>query len=312
VRYRPFGKQGAAASALSLVLTDEPSRGPARTRLIYAALESGINTFEIRSADPEVALCLAEALSAVERHMVLVALRVGWARDQRGARVRDLRSEAIVEAIGGTLSATGLGHLDMAVLDVLEDERLPPHVIPTLHEVRDAGLVRTLAVCGAGAADPYIGKTDFDALVTPFHILSGWAERNRLRRAIEADMPIVGCDFHPPGLGGRAAEAEAAPPRRGLSALLTPKPPPSRITASAYDFLGSTPGWTPQQICLGYALTEPCLGTIQTTTTDPDELVALAEVVERDLPSGLAAQIEMARFSAGQGRDALANRRPGA
>ncbi|MFT4255208.1 MAG: aldo/keto reductase, partial [Caulobacter sp.] len=67
-----------------------------------------------------------------------------------------------------------------------------------------------------------------------------------------------------------------------------------------YDFLDSTPGWTAQELCLGYALTEPSLATVQVITRKRDKLEALAQVVERDLPTGCAAQIEMARFSAEQ------------
>jgi hypothetical protein len=37
--------------------------------------------------------------------------------------------------------------------------------------------------------------------------------------------------------------------------------------------------------------------TVETGVRSPEHLQALAEVVERDLPTGAAAQIEMARFS---------------
>ena len=67
-----------------------------------------------------------------------------------------------------------------------------------------------------------------------------------------------------------------------------------------YEFLHNTRGWSGEEICLGYALTEPSLATVQVITTKRDKLEALAAVVERDLPTGCAAQIEMARFSAEQ------------
>lgn len=310
MRYRPFGRHGAAASAISLALTDEPMRDAARQKLIYAALEAGINTFELRTPDPAIAAVLDDALGAVERSMVLVGVRVGWSVDKRNATIRDLEPSGVGGLVESLLARTRLGYFDFAVLDVAEDERLPPHVIPGLHNARDAGQVRLVGVSGANAADPYLGTTDFDALVTPFNLQSGWIERNRLRRAADADMPIIGCGYHPRDLGGEASEP-LAPVRTGLSRWLAKSSaaPAARIP-SAYDFMRRAIGWTPEQICLAYALTEPSLATIQTTETDPDALTELAAVAERDLPNGLAAQIEMARISDIPKRAALANRRP--
>ena len=64
-----------------------------------------------------------------------------------------------------------------------------------------------------------------------------------------------------------------------------------------YAFLENTPGWKADEICLAYALTEPCLASVQVRPSSLVELERLAAVVERDMPPGLAAQIEMARFS---------------
>jgi len=70
-----------------------------------------------------------------------------------------------------------------------------------------------------------------------------------------------------------------------------------RLAKSPYAFLEDSNGWTAEEICLGYALTEPSLTTVQTATQDPDHLHRLALVADRDLPTGISAQIEMARFS---------------
>jgi aryl-alcohol dehydrogenase-like predicted oxidoreductase len=309
MRYRPFGRSGAAVSAVSLVLTDAPMRGDDRIKLIYAALEAGINTFEIQGRDPQVAQAVGEALSAIERRMVFVALRVGWGYDRSGHRVRDLSAEGVTGAIEALLARTRLGHLDVALLDILEGERLPTHIIPALRSARAAGRVSMLGVAGSGAADPHIGTGEFDVLATAFNIQSGWLERNRIKRATQCDMAIMGCDYHPPGLGGVDIVHKPAPGPLGLGRLLGSRR--ERIP-SAYDFLEQTPGWTAEQICLGYALTEPSLATVQTPVRDADQLNALTSVVERDLPTGLAAQIEMARFSTDQENAALAKRRAGA
>jgi aryl-alcohol dehydrogenase-like predicted oxidoreductase len=308
MRYRPFGRSGAAVSALSLVLTDTPMRADDRVKLIYGALEAGVNTFEIRGRDPQVAVAVGEALSVIERNMVFVALRVGWNYDRNGGRVRDLSAEGVTGAIEAVLARTRLGRLDVAVLDIMEGERLPSHIVPALHSARAAGRVSMLGIAGGDATDAYVGTGDFDVLATPFNIQSGWLERNRLKRATQCDMAILGCDYHPSGLGGGEAAFKSAGPL-GLGRLLGPR---RERVPSAYDFLERTPGWTAEQICLGYALTEPSLASVQTQVQSVEHLQALTAVIERDLPTGLAAQIEMARFSVDQENAALAKRRAGA
>jgi len=308
MRYRPFGRSGVAVSALSLALDDTPMRHEARIRLIYAALESGVNTFDIQTPDPSVADAVGEALQAVERSLVIVGLRVGWSLDLRGGRVRDLSPAGVTGAIESALASTGLGYLDLAVLDALESERLPTHVIPALESARRAGRVRKLGIAGADAADSHLGTGEFDVLTTPFNLQSGWLERNRLKRAGQADMAIIGCDFYPPGLGGGAAQERPAGPL-GLGRFMGGR---KESEPGPYDFLELTPGWSAEQICLGFALTEPALATVQTRVREPEAIEALASIVDRDLPTGLAAQIEMARFSGDQEAAALAKRRAGA
>lgn len=302
MRYRPFGRSGAAVSALSLVLTDAPMRADDRVKLIYAALEAGVNTFEIQARDPAVAEALGDALAAIDRRMVFVTVRVGLAGGRHGPRQRDFSPDALLSAIDAVLSRTSLGHVDVALVEVQEGERLPPHVIPTLCSARQAGRVRMLGIAGAEGIDEYIDTGHFEVAAMAFNIHSGWAERNRLRHASRADMAIIGCDFHPADLGGGEP---VDPGPLGIGRLLARK----QRTPHRYEFLERSPGWTPEQICLGFALTEPSLATVQTTTRDVDTLEALASVVERDLPTGLSAQIEMARLSRDQEKAALAKRR---
>ena len=308
MRYRPFGRSGAAVSAVSLVLTDAPMRNDDRIKLIYGALEAGVNTFEIQGRDPQLAAAVGQALSTIERRMVFVALRLGWGADRGGHRVRDLSSTGIATAIDSFLGHTGLGRIDVAIVDVPEGETLPSNVIPSLHAARMDKRISMLGVAGGQDADAYVGNGDFDVLAAPFNIQSGWLERNRLKRATECDMAILGCDYYPTGLGGKEIEHKPVGPL-GLRRLLGPR---RERVPSAYAFLEETPGWTPEQVCLAYALTEPSLASVQAQVRDVEQLQGLCAVVERDLPTGLAAQIEMARFSVDQEKAALAKRRAGA
>jgi aryl-alcohol dehydrogenase-like predicted oxidoreductase len=137
------------------------------------------------------------------------------------------------------------------------------------------------------AADAHIESGAFEILQAPFNLTSGWRERHRLRAAGANDMSVIGYRWFPDAL------------RRLTEAQIQAKSPRSRpLTATGtYAFLESTYGWRPEEICLAYALTEPSLASVQVRASTPAEIERLAAVVERDLPPGLSAQIEMARFS---------------
>ena len=299
MRYRPFGRSGAAVSSLSLVLDDQPMSDAARAALVYAALESGVNTFELQTLDPNATAAVGQALGAVERRMVFVAFRLGWRRDENGRRVRDLSRDGLVAAIKGFIAQSGLGFIDVALVDATGDEP-PPHVIPLLKAAQSARRVRMIGAAGGDAVDPWIATGALDVVATPFSLCSGWRERNRLKQAVSQDIAVLGYGYHPAlPKPGQAAEPEAGPSRFGLSRLLrrAAAPPPVEAADGPYAFLDRTPGWTADELCLGYALTEPCLATVQATARDARQVQALSAVVERELPTGLPAQIEMARFS---------------
>jgi hypothetical protein len=90
--------------------------------------------------------------------------------------------------------------------------------------------------------------------------------------------------------------------RGGPSAAARPglfgKPADPRAGAGTYAFLHETSNWTAEELCLAYLFTEPTFATIQVQGFRPEAITRLAAVTDRDLPTGVAAQIEMARFSA--------------
>jgi hypothetical protein len=77
-----------------------------------------------------------------------------------------------------------------------------------------------------------------------------------------------------------------------------PKRPPQSRQSDAFGFLYRTPNWPAEAICLGYVLTDPAISSVIVRATDTDRLEMLAATPERDMPPGLAAQIEMARVTA--------------
>lgn len=294
MRYRPFGQHSATVSAVSLALTDAAMGEDERIALIYAALEAGINTFDIQSRDPEIARTVGDALSSVDRRMLFVTARVGWNRDARGKRVRDLSSNGLTGVIESISAHSRLGRLDAAIVDALPDESLPNEVLAELEQARSDGRVRMLGVAGGDAVDPLLGSGVFQVLATPFNLQSGSRERNRLKRAAENDMPVIGTDFHPAARRGGPAEEDKRPGLWKLPRLLGGSRKPQ---LGPYAFLDRASGWTAEQVCLGYALTEPTVNTVQVAAHDAKGMKELAEISERELPTGIAAQIEMARFS---------------
>lgn len=290
MRYRPFGSAGVAVSAITLRLEDQPRlQGADWRKLIFAALENGINSFEIDGVSPTLIEGATEAFSTVERRLLFIGWRL------RAFSDRALRAQAVHDMIEQALDRTGLGHLDLATLDDPDANAFPAETLEQLKALRGARLIRLLGVAGDGEKfDAYVASGQFEAMATPFNLASGWVERNRVRAATAREMAVIGLDYWPDVL--REDRKHGFLPRPSLWRRKTD--PLADI--GGYDFLRNTPGWNAQQICLAYALTEPSLATVHVTAGSVADVEGLAAIVERDLPTGCAAQIEMARFSAQQ------------
>lgn len=279
MRYRPFGVAGQTVSAVTVPLGERPDGEAARLRLIYAALEAGVNAFELR--DPTAAAALGQALQVIERRMLVVSLRIG-------GRHR-LDQAALLSAVEQPLLSGRLQRFDAVVVE--DPHRLTESGWRTLAAVRDAGRTRLVGVTGEDVTEA-LARAEPDLLVTPYHLGSAWTARNRMVEAAAARRTLVGEGYHPSFEG---AAADGASPRRGLFSLFQKPAPIEKV--SGYEFLRRTSGWAADEICLAYALTEPSLASILLDASTPEDVERLAGVTERELPTGLAAQIEMARFA---------------
>ncbi len=85
--------------------------------LIYAALECGMNSFEVNGGDQVVLDGMGAALAAVERDLVFVSLRLGPARGPNGRRGAFFDRRALRPGPGEALTRAGLDHLNAALLD---------------------------------------------------------------------------------------------------------------------------------------------------------------------------------------------------
>ena len=125
-------------------------------------------------------------------------------------------------------------------------------------------------------------------LGTPYNLTSGWRERNWLRAAGQHDIAVFGYEPYPIEFHRAVSAMQRQQPKGRVEAL---------HGCGSYSFLDATPNWTAEEICVAHALTEPGLATIQILAPSLDRLERLAETPEREMPPGLSAQIEMARFA---------------
>jgi aryl-alcohol dehydrogenase-like predicted oxidoreductase len=292
MRYRPFGGAGVAVSCVSLSLRDSPQQVRdvrAWTSLIIRAVEVGVNFFELVEPSEAMLLGVAQGLGAIERRLLFLS----WRAPQ--ALLSDASALQLAQDLAVGAQTSGMGHFDLLVVD-------EPPGAPTAGEVAAAaaplvaltenGLVKLLGMRGEGdGLDAAIATGAFDAVATPYSLGSEWRERHRIKTASKRDMAVIGLDPYPQAM--REA-AKGAKPKR--SSIWRRASDPLSGSGS-YRFLSATPGWTAEEICLGYALTEPALSSVQVEADEADRIEALAEVPERDMPPALSAQIEMARFS---------------
>ena len=301
MRYRPFGLTGQAVSCLtlSLGLRDISGGRDAGRDLIYSALEAGINSYRLETADPVLAEVLGQALEHVDRKLVQVSLTLG-AGDGRRSSERDFSAQGITAAIDRTLRASGLHYFDLAILDEPGDHELPQSTLNALKALRATERVRLLGVSGDGEVmDAYVSTGAFDVLATPFHVNASWQIRSRLRAAQEGDMAIFVYGYFPDSLNTARKAGTVQVRKKGLFGFGGgPKPDESPpVHTGTFGFLHRTNHWTAEAICLAYALTDPSVSSVIIAASDIERLNTLSQVPDRDMPPGLSAQIEMARVA---------------
>lgn len=298
MRYRPFGASGSTVSTLTLSIgLDALAGGPdAAEALIYAALEQGINSYRLENADPVVAEVLGRALSNVDRRLLNVSMMLGTGDGRRNSE-RDFSAESMTAFIDRALNVSGLKWFDTAILHQPAEDELSQPSLSALKALRATERVKFLGIGGDDdVLDIYLSTGAFDVLATPYHVNVDWRIQSRVRQARQQDMAILAYDYFPESLDTPSKAANISKPKKfslfGLGGGGR-KDPLSSV--GTFAFLHKTQNWTAEAICLAHAMTNPSVCSVIIQASDPRRLDLLSTIPERDMPPGLAAQIEMAR-----------------
>jgi aryl-alcohol dehydrogenase-like predicted oxidoreductase len=287
MRYRSFGNSGKAVSAVGLYLRTPPATAQACRDLIFTAMENGINCFEAAAGSEMIDRAIFESLAAVERRLLFILYRIC------GRPGEALSGQRLAQIVRQGLQRTAAGYFDVLMLDEAAYDALTPDGLDFLVQLRAGGTALQIGVSGEGpAADACIGQAPFEVLSTPFNLTSDWKSRRRVRDAAAAGMVAIAYDPMP---GEMLKPAAAAAKPSLLDRVMQSNAAPA--DTGAYAFLHQTNGWSAEELCLGFALTEPSFATVQIEDAGAEAVEHLAGVAERELPTGAAAQIEMARFS---------------
>jgi aryl-alcohol dehydrogenase-like predicted oxidoreductase len=284
MRYRPFNQAGLAVSAITLTLEPASLSEAKRMELVFSALEAGINSFELADTSADWRPVLQAAIEAAGRNVLVLTLRAPSSRDPGAVG-------ALKAQVSGCLEQIGAARFDAVLLD--DDGASSPADTAELQALRGEGLAGAVGVtCGRSGPSLDLLNAGYDVLATPFGLQADAGLRKRLRSLGERNITLMGYDFFDVGAAPAAAEAP-----KGLGRFFK-RAPVALADTDIYEFLRRTPSWSAEEIALAYALTEPSIATVRVQTTDVATLNGLAKAVERELPAGAAAQIEMARFSA--------------
>jgi aryl-alcohol dehydrogenase-like predicted oxidoreductase len=294
LRYRPFGRSGQAISAVTLALEESVVRLPEQADLISAALNQGINAYEARHDQMESLKAIAQALAGVDRKLVIVGLRIV-------AGQRLITRQSLIDVLQTALKLSGLGWIDYLLIEDPAPGELTEDCLQVLEAARSARRLRLAGVGGnSPTVDQLIGSGRIQLLALSYNLRSGWLERNRINLATAAELIILGHDYYPRVVQRAGVIVEEVEPvkKSGLFGLSLGKPKSMGLERTGpYAFLERVNGWTAHEVCLNFALTEPALASVRVTAADEEVLEGLAASVERELPSGLTAQIELARVA---------------
>lgn len=291
MRYRSFGEGGQSISPV-LVAVDSEDGDTTTEAFLAGCLGLGVNAFEARLDDLAAIQALGRTTAGVERSMVIIGLRAA------AIAHRDLSREILIRMLQDALRNTGLRWIDYLIVDDPRPGELGASFFMTVEAARQA---KRLRYVGVGGDSPTVGDLiesgGVQIYAAPYNLRCSNTVRRRMRQAEAANIMILGYDHYPDAI--RQTQSLPAAAASGLLKFLGfrgPRQAPADEDGP-YSFLNYVRGWSAEQICLSYALNEPSLSSTRVKAPDLATIKGLAETAERELPNGLAAQIELARVA---------------
>lgn len=294
MRYRPFGRSGLALSTVGLHVAREKlhKNHNLMQKLIVTALENGINTYHFDSCDTKMLQAAAEVFSVVERKLLFVS--IGAQEQSVDLDPAAYGLNALKERLRGAVKDSGLSWIDLLVFSEEGAAVLPEDSLAFVKSLQRSKMLRYIAAEAESLSmAAIINSGQFDVIKTSFDIDSSWDKRRQIDNAIAREMNIMAAGFFPEAYR-KASDNIPADARRGWFGAKAKNP---LAGAGTHAFLHQTSEWTPEELCLGYALSQPSLACIFVEPDNAEHLERLAAVPERHLPPSVPAQIEMARFN---------------
>ncbi len=288
--YRRCAHSGLALSAVRLRLSAHSYRkNPADVRgIVERALENGINGFQIDSSDIAFLSQISQVLKVVDRSILFVSLT---ARDDLGAsHAGPLALPALKQRLAEAVRLPGLQRLDMVTFQSAQYRSLSPEAHNFLRRLNETHTVSQVGV-QVEPAD-YLSVLDAGyptAILTDFDVTATKNRRLMLQDASRRNLSVFAQNYYPARLiEGRQGESI----RDHLSSVHTG----GLSGPDKYSFLTNENGWTAEEICLGFTLSQAQVVSVGVVARSPDHLDGLARVVGRTLPRALHAHIELGTF----------------
>ena len=294
MRYRPFGRSGLALSNIGLNLRWEKlhKNRSLLQKLIFTALENGINTYHFDSTEPGFLQSASEIFGVVERKLLFVSVNAHEPTQTPDASVCALAP--LKERLRGAIKDSGFHWIDLLLFEQPGAAELPDDSLNFLDSLKRSKMLRYFgATCEAEDMAALVASGKFDVIKTSYDIDSSWDKRRQIDNAVSKELNVFATDVMPDAYR-KASDVVPKEARRGWFGA---KPVNPLGGAGTHAFLHQTKDWTPEELCLGYALSQSGLSCIFVDADGPDHLESLAAVPERHLPSSVPAQIEMARFN---------------
>lgn len=294
MRYRPFGRSGLALSNIGLNLRWEKlhKNRSLLQKLIFTALENGINTYHFDSAEPGFLQSASEIFGVVERKLLFISINAHEPTQAPDASVCAM--PVLKDRLRSAIKDSGFHWIDLLLFDQPAAEFIPDDSLNFLDSLKRSKMLRYVGTtCEAEQMADLVASGNFDVIKTSYDIDSSWDKRRQIDNAVSKELNVFGTDVMPEAY----RKASDVVPKAARRSWFGGKAANPLGGAGTHAFLHQTHDWTPEELCLGYALSQPGLSCIFIDADTPDHLESLAAVPERHLPSSVPAQIEMARFN---------------